>query len=266
VAAQFRFRCQTAMPSFPDAPKRARPGTAKIILAYIYIPAARFASGRCIVASLAREGTGNAGARNAPAASRANEKAHEQVHHRSAATSGIPCAMGRRLIRALPGVPGLLATVAGAMRKHHSRRDPSVGGSGPHDFAARFQPCVRLALPEGVHRIPRPTSVTIAIRPSLTGRETREEKPLICPTAQARQLRQINTTGKSRGAGMWDRICAFQFPSRRHGVSVRLNGFKKLTVSEFAQVKMCLTTNLVSIHAAASGGAANFPHVSSALR
>ena len=38
-------------------------------------------------------------------------KAHELVHHRSAETSGIPCTMVLRLIRALPGVPGLLATV-----------------------------------------------------------------------------------------------------------------------------------------------------------
>jgi hypothetical protein len=32
-------------------------------------------------------------------------------HHRHAETSGIPCTMVLRLIRALPGVPGLLATV-----------------------------------------------------------------------------------------------------------------------------------------------------------
>jgi hypothetical protein len=28
--------------------------------------------------------------------------------------------------------------VAGVMREHHRQRDPSVGGSGPHDFAARL--------------------------------------------------------------------------------------------------------------------------------
>jgi hypothetical protein len=37
-----------------------------------------------------------------------------------------------------PRCPGLLATVAGVMREHHRQRDPSVGGSGPHDFAARL--------------------------------------------------------------------------------------------------------------------------------
>jgi len=41
----------------------------------------------------------------------ANKKAGGS-HHRCAETSGIPCAMVLRLIRDLPGVPGLLASVA----------------------------------------------------------------------------------------------------------------------------------------------------------
>ena len=49
----------------------------------------------------------------------------------------------------------------------------------------------------GVHRIPRPTFVTIAIRPSIQGHETCEEVPLICPTSQPEWLRHIGTTGKS---------------------------------------------------------------------
>jgi hypothetical protein len=40
-----------------------------------------------------------------------------------------------RLIRGLPGVPGLLATVARGIIAR--KLDPSVGGSGPHDFAVR---------------------------------------------------------------------------------------------------------------------------------
>jgi hypothetical protein len=44
-----------------------------------------------------------------------------------------------------PRCPGLLATVAGVMRKHRRQRNPSVGRSGPHDFAARFDRA-RLAL------------------------------------------------------------------------------------------------------------------------
>jgi len=40
---------------------------------------------------------------------------------------------GLRLIRGLLGVPGLLASVARAFVTR--KLDPSVGGSGPHDFA-----------------------------------------------------------------------------------------------------------------------------------
>ncbi len=50
----------------------------------------------------------------------------------------------------------------------HARLDPSVGGSGPHDFAVRFNPFV-FAIPRpgrNVHRSPPPTLVTIAKRPS----------------------------------------------------------------------------------------------------
>jgi hypothetical protein len=55
-------------------------------------------------------------------------------HHRYAEHAGIPRAMALRLIRALLGVPGLLAPVA---RDIDHELDPSVGGSGPHDFAVR---------------------------------------------------------------------------------------------------------------------------------
>src|ERR1700733_3834828 len=47
-----------------------------------------------------------------------------------------------------------------------------------------------------VHRSPRPTSVTIAIRPSC-GCGMARNKQLICPRDQARPLRHIGTTGKS---------------------------------------------------------------------
>jgi hypothetical protein len=54
---------------------------------------------------------------------------------RAAETTGVPCAMALRLIRGLLGVPGFLATVARGIITR--RLDPSVGGSGPHDFAVR---------------------------------------------------------------------------------------------------------------------------------
>src|SRR5689334_2880006 len=53
-----------------------------------------------------------------------------------------------------------------------ARLDPSVGGSGPHDFAVRkdaFVGAPKRAEHPLVHRIPLPTSVTIAIRPSCGG-------------------------------------------------------------------------------------------------
>jgi hypothetical protein len=55
-----------------------------------------------------------------------------------------------RLIRALPGVPGLIASVARKVVPHGL--DPSVGGSGPRDFAVRAHAVRPTA--ERVHRIP----------------------------------------------------------------------------------------------------------------
>ena len=52
--------------------------------------------------------------------------------------------MGLRLIRALPGAPGCLATVVDAMRMHRRQRDTSVGVSGPRDFAVRLPSFVRM--------------------------------------------------------------------------------------------------------------------------
>ena len=51
-----------------------------------------------------------------------------------------------------------------------------------------------------VHRIPRPTLVTIREAPLFIGHGTREEVPVICPSSQATCLRQVGTPGKSPGA------------------------------------------------------------------
>ena len=51
------------------------------------------------------------------------------------------------------------------MRKHLGLLDISVGISEPHDFTVRA-PRRSSVRQVRVHRIPRPTSVTIAIRPS----------------------------------------------------------------------------------------------------
>jgi len=82
-----------------------------------------------------------------------------------ARTTGIPCAMVLRLIRALPGVPGLIASIVSRAAK----LDLSVGRSGPHDFAVREGILVRAhcALNTSASIASRClTSVTIAIRPS----------------------------------------------------------------------------------------------------
>ena len=66
------------------------------------------------------------------------------------------------LLRALPGDRGFFVTVTGG--KFSRRFDASVEASGPLDFAVRVS-----AVRHGhlhVHRIPHPTSVTTAKRPS----------------------------------------------------------------------------------------------------
>ena len=94
---------------------------------------------------------------------------------------------------------GLVVSVADAMRKHCRQLDASVEAPGPHDFAVRLA-CVRRSQAESVHRSPRPTFVTIAIRPSFDGHGMRRILLVICPTPQPRGLRLIGTTGKSGGA------------------------------------------------------------------
>ena len=112
------------------------------------------------------EGAGKAGRSTAPVASRANEKSTRASHHRYAETIRPSLrewftAYGRALL----GVHDLLVTVVREMRDAHRRElGTSQGVPGPHVFAVRIgavrQEHVR------VHRIPRPTSVTIAKRPS----------------------------------------------------------------------------------------------------
>jgi hypothetical protein len=101
-------------------------------------------------------------------------------HHRSPKHSGIPCAMVLRLIRALPGVPGLIASVT---REIVHGLDPSVGRSGPRDFAVRVD-AARLPAPTRPSH-PAPTSVTIAIRPSDRVRNA-EKLRLICASDKAK--------------------------------------------------------------------------------
>jgi hypothetical protein len=84
-------------------------------------------------------------------------------------TPSIPARNGfNKLLRALPGEPGFLATVACGYR--FRRLDTSVGMSGPHDFAVRETAPFVSALPTSIAS--RPASVTIASRPSEWDRTT----------------------------------------------------------------------------------------------
>jgi hypothetical protein len=95
-----------------------------------------------------------------------NKKAHKHSHHgHTGGTRHSPRNGFNGFLRALPGESGFLATVIGG---HLHQLDASVEASGPHDFAVRLMAPLVL-LRQSVHRIPLPTSVTIAKRPSSGG-------------------------------------------------------------------------------------------------
>src|ERR1700744_2965586 len=73
---------------------------------------------------------------DAPTALRAKQENAREANTRTPKSSGTPCAMVLRLLRALPGVPGFLATIA--CQLVIGRLDPSVGESGPHGLTVRI--------------------------------------------------------------------------------------------------------------------------------
>src|SRR5579871_77223 len=84
-----------------------------------------------------REGAGNTGCWPHPRALRAKNFAfHARKQRQGSRDNRRSLRDGLRLIRPLLGLPGFLAAVAS--RDHLSAKlDPSVGGSGPYDFAVR---------------------------------------------------------------------------------------------------------------------------------
>ncbi len=110
------------------------------------------------------------------------KKAHEQVTTGPPIHPAFPARWFSAYTRS-PRCTGLVATVAPEKHELLKNLIPASGDQDHTTSPQRSGPRSSCAA-ESVHRIPRPTSVTIAIRPS-SGRETRKGKPLICPTAQA---------------------------------------------------------------------------------
>ena len=101
-----------------------------------------------------------------------------------------------RLIRALPGDRALLPP--SLSRNCVPRKlSASVGAPGPHDFAVRFSALV--SRHQSVHRIPHPTSVTIAIRPSCRGGTVRTLR-LILVSEKAKYFLRGGWTGESKNS------------------------------------------------------------------
>jgi hypothetical protein len=95
------------------------------------------------------------------------KKAHEHSHHgHTGFTRHSPRNGFNGFLRTLPGDRAFLppSPTEVAFRK----LDTSVGASGPHDFAVRGSMSF-VADTVRVHRIPHPTSVTIAQTPLLRG-------------------------------------------------------------------------------------------------
>jgi hypothetical protein len=84
-------------------------------------------------------------------------------------------------LRSLPGDRLFVSVVE---RNLFAQLDTSIGVSGRHDFAVRFRHAFVFRT-QSVHRIPRPTSVTIAKRPSVQGRGTARFMDLIWANREA---------------------------------------------------------------------------------
>jgi hypothetical protein len=93
-------------------------------------------------------------------------------------------------LRALPGEPGFLATVACKIIVSAG----STPASGCQDHTTSPSASMRVVFAQrSVHRIPHPTFVTIAKRPSFRERDGANDGGDL----RLHQLRQIGTTGKS---------------------------------------------------------------------
>jgi hypothetical protein len=130
------------------------------------------------------EGAGKAGCRPHPW-SACNKKARGRTTG-TGGSSGLPCAMALRLIRALSGDHAFLPPSSARRVKRLRQLSACIGAPRPHDFTVRTNAARRAKKRPAicVHRIPQPTFVTIAKRPS-QGCRMAGKVLLICPTGQA---------------------------------------------------------------------------------
>ena len=103
---------------------------------------------------LKSKGAGNAGCTPHPLPCVQNGKDARRPTQVRRNHSGTPCAMVLRLLRALPGVSGLLASVA--CRLVIGGLDPSVEGTGPHGLTVHALAARLAAGPCPSHSGPRP--------------------------------------------------------------------------------------------------------------
>jgi hypothetical protein len=106
---------------------------------------------------------GMLGARRTHSLACESKKARRVSHHRYNAINRHSLRDGFNAYFVLSPVTGLFCHRR--LADTSAKLDASVGAPGPHDFAVRFK--LRSSTRrQSVHRIPLPTSVTIAIRPS----------------------------------------------------------------------------------------------------
>ena len=144
------------------------------------------------------------GARRARSLACENKKAHERSHHGYAGSARHSLRNGfNGFLRALLGDRAFLPP--SLARSSPRKLGISVGMPGPHDFAVRDRR-IRLVR-QRVHRIPHPTSVTIAKRPSC-GRGTAGNMVLIWGQAKAKYfLLRDWTTQIILKVLMFSRLC-----------------------------------------------------------
>ncbi len=160
--------------------------------------AACFARGLILdVSPSSTEGAGNAGCALHPWPP-VQKKSTGVSNQGYTASTGIPCTMVLRLIRDLPGDRAFLPPSPAVRFRKFSA---SVGAPGPRDFAVRdsiIRPRHDGARRYRVHRIPLPTSVTTAKRPSC-GNGTAIVVNLIWGHREAIYFRERGWTGFRKG-------------------------------------------------------------------